>query len=63
MDRSASQRNILQSLRSAGDTVFKNVHKVEFEIDSYDEKLEIDNLKTEDESSPINAQFIGRASE
>jgi hypothetical protein len=43
--------------------VFKNVFDVEFEIDSYNGKLEIDNIKREDESSPINAQFIGKASE
>ena len=43
--------------------VFKNVHDVEFDIDSYNGKLEIDNIRKEGESSPINAEFIGKASE
>jgi hypothetical protein len=43
--------------------VFKNVHDVDFEIDSYNGQLEIDNIKREDESAPINAGFIGKASE
>jgi hypothetical protein len=43
--------------------VFKNVHDVEFDIDSYNGKLEIDNIKRQDETPPINAEFIGKASE
>ena len=38
--------------------VFTNVHDVEFDLDSYSGKLEIDNIKREDESVPINAQFF-----
>lgn len=43
--------------------VFKNVHDVEFDIDSYNGKLEIDTIKREDEAAPINAEFIGHARE
>ena len=43
--------------------VFKNVHDVEFEIDSYNGKLEIDNILREDESIPINAELIGTTRE
>jgi hypothetical protein len=43
--------------------IFKNVHDVELDIDSCNGKLEIDNIKREDECSPINAQFIGKATE
>jgi hypothetical protein len=43
--------------------VFKNVHDLELEIDSYNGNLEIDNLKREDEGLPANAEYIGKASE
>jgi hypothetical protein len=48
---------------AAATLVFKNIHDVEFDIDSYNGKLEIDNIKRKDESSPSNAEFIGKASE
>ena len=43
--------------------VFKNVHDVEFEIDSYNGNLEIDNIKREQESRPINAELTGNTRE
>jgi hypothetical protein len=43
--------------------VFKNVHDVEIEIDSYIGNLEIDNINRDDESSPPNAAFITETSE
>ena len=43
--------------------IFNNVHDVELDIDSYNAKLEIDNIKREDESPPINAEYIGKTSE
>ena len=43
--------------------VFKNVHDLEFDIDSYSGKLEIDNIRREDKAAPINAEFIGKATE
>ena len=43
--------------------VFKNVHEVELEIDSYNGNLEIDNIKRGDERLPLNAEYIGKASE
>jgi hypothetical protein len=43
--------------------VFTNVHDVEFEIDSYIGRVEIDNIKREDECLPANAEYIGKTSE
>ena len=43
--------------------VFKNVHDVEFEIDSYNGKLEIENIKRDAESRPINAELTGNTRE
>ena len=43
--------------------VFKNVHDVEFEIDSYNGTLQIDNITREDERLPINAEYVGKAGE
>ena len=48
---------------TAATLVFKNVHDVEFEIESYNGNLEIDNIKREDKSPPVNAEFIGNANE
>lgn len=43
--------------------IFKNVHDLEFDIDSTDGGLEIDTIEREDESRPINAEFIGKDNE
>jgi hypothetical protein len=43
--------------------VFENVYDVEFDIDSYNGKLEIDNIRREDERPPRNAQYIGKEKE
>lgn len=43
--------------------VFKNVRDVEFNIESYNAQLEIDGIKREGESPPINAEHIGKTAE
>jgi hypothetical protein len=48
---------------AAATLVFENVYDIEFDIDSYNCKLEIDNIKREDGRRPHNAQHIGKETE
>jgi hypothetical protein len=40
--------------------VFENVYDLEFDLESYNVELEIDNIRREDARRPHNAQYIGR---
>ena len=43
--------------------IFENVYDVEFDIDSYNGGLEIDNIRREDARPPRNAEHAGRENE
>lgn len=43
--------------------VFENVYDVEFELESYAGRLEIDDIERDDERPPRNARHIGKQTE